>query len=79
MKHRTVDPYRDTTVVDARAPRFTQAVIGILALVAFLTGLWPLLAILAAQLAVGVTLNSSDAAEGVAAFLDKRDAAWTGS
>ena len=57
MKHRTVDPYRDTTVVDARAPRFTQAVIGILALVAFLTGWWPQLAILAAQLAVGVTLG----------------------
>jgi Domain of unknown function (DUF4395) len=57
VKHRTVDPYRDTTVVDARAPRFTQAVIGILALVAFLTGWWPLLALLAAQLAVGVTLG----------------------
>jgi uncharacterized protein DUF4395 len=52
-----VDPYRDTTVVDARAPRFTQAVIGVLALVAFVTGWWPLLAILAAQLAVGVTLG----------------------
>ena len=57
MKHRTVDPYRDTTVVDARAPRFTQAIIGVLALVAFVTGWWPLLAILAAQLAVGVTLG----------------------
>ena len=31
------------------------------------------------RLAVGVTLNSSDAAEGVAAFLEKRDAVWTGS
>jgi hypothetical protein len=57
VKQRTIDPYRDTTGVDARAPRFTQAVIGILALVAFLTGWWPLLAILAAQLAVGVTLG----------------------
>jgi hypothetical protein len=57
VKQRTVDPYRDTTVVDARAPRFTQAVIGALALTAFLTGWWPLLAILAAQLAVGVTLG----------------------
>ena len=57
MKQRTVDPYRDTTVVDARAPRFTQAIIGVLALVAFVTGWWPLLAILAAQLAVGVTLG----------------------
>jgi hypothetical protein len=57
VKQRTVDPYRDTTVVDARAPRFTQAVIGALALTAFATGWWPLLAILAAQLAVGVTLG----------------------
>jgi hypothetical protein len=43
--------------VDARAPRTVQATIGILALVAFLTGWWPLLAILAAQLAIGVTLG----------------------
>lgn len=57
MKQRTVDPYRDTTVVDARAPRFVQAFIGVLALVAFLTGWWPLLALLAAQLAIGVTLG----------------------
>lgn len=52
-----MDPYRDLTVVDSRAPRFTQGGIGLLALVAFLTGWWPLLAILAAQLAVGVTLG----------------------
>lgn len=58
MKHlRTVDPYRDLDVIDANAPRFNQAVIGTLALVAFLTGWWPLLAILAAQLAIGLTLG----------------------
>src|SRR5919106_6550228 len=34
-----------------------QATIGLLALVAFATGWWPLLAILAAQLAIGVTLG----------------------
>jgi hypothetical protein len=54
---RTADPYRDLDVIDANAPRFNQAVIGTLALVAFLTGWWPLLAILAAQLAIGLTLG----------------------
>ena len=57
MKQRAADPYRDTTVVDARAPRTVQATIGLLALVAFATGWRPLLAILAAQLAIGVTLG----------------------
>jgi hypothetical protein len=57
VKQRSVDPYRDLTVIDSRAPRFTQAVIGLLALVAFLTGWWALLAILAAQLALGVTFG----------------------
>lgn len=54
---RTADPYRDLDVIDARAPRFNQATIGTLALVAFLTGWWPLLAILAGQLAVGLTFG----------------------
>ena len=31
------------------------------------------------RLAVGVTLNSNDAAEGVAAFLEKRDPNWSGT
>jgi Domain of unknown function (DUF4395) len=57
VKQRTVDPYRDLRVVDARAPRFVQAFVGSLALLAFLTGWWPLLALLAAQLAIGVTLG----------------------
>ena len=43
--------------MDARAPRTVQATIGLLALVAFATGWWPLLTILAAQLAIGVTLG----------------------
>ena len=54
---RTADPYTDTDVIDSRAPRFNQAVIGSLALVAFLTGFWPLLALLALQLALGLTLG----------------------
>jgi len=54
---RTADPYRDLDVIDARAPRFNQATIGTLGLVAFITGWWPLLALLAGQLAVGLTLG----------------------
>ena len=54
---RTVDPYRDTAVIDSRAPRANQAVIGTLALVAILTGWWWLLALLALQLAVGLTFG----------------------
>src|SRR5262245_41363789 len=54
---RIADPYRDTTVIDARAPRFNQAVIGLLALVAVTVGPWWLLALLAAQLVVGLTLG----------------------
>jgi len=51
---RTADPYRDLDVIDARAPRFNQATIGGLSFVAVLTGWWPILAILALQLAVGL-------------------------
>lgn len=56
-RSRTADPYRDLDVIDARAPRFNQATIGTLALVSLATGWWPLLALLAAQLAVGLTLG----------------------
>jgi hypothetical protein len=51
---RTADPYGDLDVIDARAPRFNQATVGIGALVAVLTGSWPLLAVLAAQLGIGL-------------------------
>jgi hypothetical protein len=51
---RIAHPYRDVDVIDARAPRFNQATVGILSLVAVLTGWWPLLALLAAQLAIGL-------------------------
>jgi hypothetical protein len=44
-------------VIDARAPRFNQATIGILALAAFVSDWWPLLAILAAQLAIGLVFG----------------------
>lgn len=54
---RTADPYGDLDVIDARAPRFNQATIGLLALVSVVTGWWPLLAVLAAQLAIGLTFG----------------------
>jgi hypothetical protein len=54
---RAADPYRDTTVIDARAPRFNQAAIGLLAAVAVVVGPWWLLAVLALQLAIGLTLG----------------------
>jgi hypothetical protein len=54
---RTVDPYRDLDVIDSRAPRTNQAVIGTLAVVAVATGWWWLLALLAAQLAIGLTFG----------------------
>ena len=57
MTARRAHPYRDLDVIDARAPRFNQAVIGSLALVAFLTGWWPLLGLLALQFALGLGLG----------------------
>jgi hypothetical protein len=46
----TADPYRDLQIIDSRAPRFNQAVIGLLAALALATGFWPILALPALQL-----------------------------
>ena len=54
---RLADPYRDLDVIDSRAPRFNQAVIGTLSVVAVVTGWWWLLALLAAQLVIGLTFG----------------------
>jgi hypothetical protein len=54
---RTADPYRDTDVIDSFAPRANQTVVGLVSLVAVLTGWWPLLWLLAAQLAIGLTFG----------------------
>lgn len=54
---RRADPYRDTQVIDERAPRVNQTVIGLLSLVAVVTGWWWLLGLLALQLALGLTLG----------------------
>jgi hypothetical protein len=57
VSERAADPYRDTDVIDSRAPRFNQAVIGTLSLLAVVTGWWWLLALLAAQLAIGLVFG----------------------
>jgi len=54
---RSADPYRDLDVIDSRAPRTNQAVIGTLSVLAVATGWWWLLALLALQLAIGLTLG----------------------
>jgi hypothetical protein len=54
---RAADPYHDLDVIDSRAPRFNQTVVGVLSLLAVATGWWWLLALLALQLALGLTLG----------------------
>jgi Domain of unknown function (DUF4395) len=54
---RLADPYRDLDVIDSRAPRFNQATIGSVSVLAVATGWWWLLGILAAQLAIGLTFG----------------------
>jgi len=54
---RRADPYRDTQVIDERAPRVNQAVVGAVALLGVATGWWWLYALLALQLALGLTLG----------------------
>lgn len=51
------DPWRDTDVIDAHAPRFNQSVVGVVSLLGAAFG-WPLAwAIMAAQLGIGLTLG----------------------
>ena len=44
-------------MIDERAPRFNQAVVGAVSLLAVVTGWWWLYALLALQLALGLTLG----------------------
>jgi hypothetical protein len=54
---RTADPWRDTDVIDDRAPRFNQAVVGLVSLGGAIFG-WPLAwALMSAQLFVGLTFG----------------------
>jgi hypothetical protein len=54
FRPRTADPYRNLDVIDSRAPRANQVVVGLVSLLAVVTGWWPLLAVLALQLAIGL-------------------------
>jgi hypothetical protein len=54
---RSAHPYTDLHVIDSRAPRTNQAVVGVLSVLAVATGWWWLLALLALQLAVGLTFG----------------------
>ena len=56
---RLAHPYRDLDVIDSRAPRFNQATIGTLSVLAVATGWWWLLAVLAAQLWIGLTARAA--------------------
>ena len=54
---RTADPWRDTDVIDERAPRFNQAAVGLVALLGAIFG-WPLAwALMGVQLLLGLTLG----------------------
>jgi hypothetical protein len=54
---RVADPYRDLDVIDSRAPRFNQATIGLLSVLAVIAGWWWLLGLLSLQLLVGLTFG----------------------
>lgn len=55
MGRRTADPWADTDVIDARAPRFNQVIVGLVALLGVVFG-WPLAwALMALQLFIGLT------------------------
>lgn len=54
---RTADPYRDLDVIDARAPRFNQAIVASTCWIAVVTGAWWVAALMGLQLAVGLTFG----------------------
>jgi len=57
IPYRTVDPYRNTHVIDSRGPRTNQAIVGVGALIAFLLHQEWIIVLLALQLIVGLTLG----------------------
>src|SRR5205807_3797401 len=55
--YRSADPYSDLDVIDGRAPRANQAVVGAVSLIGVITGHWWLLTLVGLQLALGLTLG----------------------
>jgi hypothetical protein len=51
---RQADPWRDTDVIDSRAPRFNQVFVGLVSLAGVLTGWWPLFTLVGLHLAIGL-------------------------
>ena len=54
---RVADPYRDTAVIDARAPRTNQTAVALITIASLLTGWWWLAALMGLQLLIGLTLG----------------------
>ncbi len=54
---RTADPYRDLDVVDARAPRFNQAVVALTTTLALVSGQWWIAGLMGLQLAIGLAFG----------------------
>ena len=54
---RVADPYRDTAVIDARAPRANQAFVAVMTALALLLSVPGLVAVVGAQLITGLTFG----------------------
>ncbi|HEX2058072.1 MAG TPA: DUF4395 family protein [Actinomycetota bacterium] len=57
VRPRTADPYRDTDVVDARAPRFNQGAVAATTLLSVATGQWWIAGVMGLQLAIGLAFG----------------------
>lgn len=53
----SVDPFRDTDVIDQRAPRTLQATVAIVTGAAYLLNFWPLVTLMGLQLVIGLTFG----------------------
>ncbi len=53
----SVDPFLDTDVIDARAPRTNQAFVSLLTLAAYLLDFWPLATLMGLQLVIGLAFG----------------------